>query len=100
MECPVVGVSLAVVGLCWILGSLLVPREGWGNLSMGSSERVQVSVLVILLTISHFTQKSDQELGGVVGVGQPEIRRQGGVASLISLWSVRYCRFLLSLEVF
>ena len=67
---------------------------------MGSSERVQVSVLVILLTISHSTHKSDQELGGVVGVGQPEIRRQGGVASLISLWSVRYCRFLLSLEVF
>ena len=100
MECPVGGVSLAVVGLCWILGSPLVPREGCGNLSMGSSERVQVSVLVILLTISHFTQKSDQELGGVVGVGQPGIRRRGGVASLISLWSVRYCRFLLSLEVF
>ena len=52
---------------------------------MGSSERVQVSVLVMLLTISHFTQRSDQELGGVVGVGQPGIRRQGGVASLISI---------------
>ena len=66
MECPVDGVSLAVVSLCWILGSPLVPREGWGNLSIGSSERVQVSVLVILLTISHFTQKSDQELVGEV----------------------------------
>ena len=100
MECPVGGVSLAVVSLCWILGSPLVPREGLGNLSMGSSERVQVSVLVILLTISHSTQKSDQELGGVVGVGQPGIRRQGVVAALISLWSVRFYRFLLSLEVF
>ena len=37
---------------------------------------------------------------GVVGVGQPGIRRQGVVAALISLWSVRYYRFLLSLEVF
>ena len=62
VECPVGGVSLAVVGLCWILGSPLVSREGCGNLSMGSSERVQVSVLVILLTISHFTQRSGQEL--------------------------------------
>ena len=62
VECPVVGVSLVVVGLCWILGSPLVPRVGWGVISIRSSEQVQVSVLVILLAISYFTQKSDQEL--------------------------------------
>ena len=35
---------------------------GWGVISIRSSEQVQVSVLVILLAISYFTQKSDQEL--------------------------------------
>ena len=67
---------------------------------MRGSEQVQVSVLVMLLTISHSTQRSDEELGGVVGVGQPGIRRQDVVAALISLWSVQYYWFLLSLEGF
>ena len=42
---------------------------GWGVISIRSSEQVQVAVLVVLLTISHSTQRSDEELGGVVGVG-------------------------------
>ena len=39
---------------------------GWGVIRIRSSEQVQVSVLVILLAISYFTQKSDQELVGEV----------------------------------
>ena len=44
--------------------------------------------------------RADSGSGDEGDNGRPKVRRQGGVASLISLWSFRYCRFLLSLEVF
>ena len=47
---------------------------GWGVISMRSSEQVQVSVLVMLLTISHSTQRSGEELVGEV---YWELVRQG-----------------------
>ena len=37
-----------------------MPRVGWGVISIRSSEQVQVAVLVVLLTISHFTRRSDR----------------------------------------
>ena len=39
---------------------------GWGVISIRSSEQVQVAVLVVLLTISHSTQRSGEELMGEV----------------------------------
>ena len=44
--------------------------------------------------------RADSGSGDEGDNGRPEVRRQGGVVSLVSLWSFRYCRFLLSLEMF